>query len=182
MNIQYSQSIQRRMPGHVRVVLVLLYACVALFTLVGTMMGFFWGALAVATLALAWYLRGTARMTYLYHLDGTSLRVQRVSGFASRPKTEEFGAFDLSRMSVLAPAGDPSLEEIEARTAALTPKRVCYDVSSHDAGQPAWVMYAEGIQSEEGRWVRVRFEPDAELLRCIRAQCPGRVAGHTEQP
>ena len=39
-----------------------------------------------------------------------------------------------------------------------------------------------GEEASDARWFNVRFEPDAEMLRCIRAQCPGRVAGHTEQP
>ena len=174
-SIQYLQSVQRRIPARVRLILILLYVCVVVFALVGTMMGFFWGALSVATLLLAWYLRGTAGMTYNYRLDGAMLLIERVSGFRTRPKTEEFGVFDLRRMKLMAEEGDPALEELEALTAAASPRRVRYDVTSHDPKQPAWVFYAEGVRQEEGRWVRVRFEPDAQMRQCIRLQCPGRL-------
>lgn len=170
-----SHSVQRVIPARVRIIQGLLYAAVALFTIIGTRGGLYWGALAVGTLVFAWYYMGIARTTFLYELTGTRLRVQRVSGFASRPKTEPFGVFELSGIRVMAPEGSPRLEAEEAATRAVTPKRIVYDLTSHDKMRDCRVMFLEGAGEDAGRQVKAYIEPSPELLRCIRRAAPGRV-------
>ena len=173
----YSQTVVRHVPARVRVISFLLYAAVAFFAIIGTMGGLYWGIMAVGTLVLAWYLKGQARVSYHYELTGSRLRVERTSGFESRQRTEVFASFDLTRLRVLAPEGDPSLEEAERETANLRPKRITYDISAHDPRADRCVMFLEGVGEEQGRWLKVTFQPDAELRAAIRRTAPGKVRG-----
>lgn len=175
-DMQCSHSVQRRIPAHVRVIQFLLYTAVILFVLLGTMGGLHWSILGVATLVFSWYYMGVARTSFIYELSGTRLRVQRVSGFASRPKTEAFAQFDLTGMRIMAPEGVPALEAEDEATRALRPKRVVYDLTSHDGNMPAWVMFLEGSESDAGRVVKAYIEPSSEMLACIRRAAPGKVA------
>lgn len=173
-----SHSVQRVIPVRVRIIQGMLYAAVVAFTIIGTMGGLYWGALAVATLVFSWYFMGVARTTFLYELSGTKLRVQRVSGFASRPKTEEFAQFDLTTIRVMAPEGSGELEAEDAASRDLRPKRVTYDLTSHDKNRDTWVMFLEGSGEDQGRRVKAYIEPSPELLACIRRAAPGRVKGY----
>ena len=174
--MQCSHSVQRHIPVHVRLIQFLLYAAVAFFTLIGTAGGLYWGVMAVGTLAFSWYYMGIARTSFIYELSGTRLRVQRVSGFASRPRTEEFAQFDLTTIRVMAPEGSPRLEAEDEATRALRPKRVVYDLTSHDRNMTSWVMFLEGGGSDEGRVVKAYVEPSRQMLVCIRRAAPGRVS------
>ena len=172
-----THSVQRAIPAHVRVIQALLYAAVAAFTLIGTFGGLYWGALAVGTLVGTWYYMGVARTSFVYSLTGTRLRVQRVWGFASRPRTEEFAQFELSTVRIMAPEGSPLLEAEEAATRDLRPRRVTYDLTSHDKRRDVWVMFLDGSGEDAGRQVKAYIEPSAELLACMRRAAPGRVKG-----
>ena len=83
-DITYRQTVVRKIPTANKVILVLLYVCVAVFTFLGTM----WGTLmlfpSLGTLFFAWYFMGIARVSYEYRLDGTMLTVLRHSGMRSR--------------------------------------------------------------------------------------------------
>lgn len=170
-----THSVQRVIPVRVRIIQGMLYAAVALFTLIGTMGGIYWGALAVGTLVFAWYFMGIARTSFVYTLTGTRLRVERISGFLSRPRTEMFGAFELSGIRAMAPEGSPRLEAEEAATRALHPKRIVYDLTSHDKNRDCWVMFLEGVGDDANRQVKAYIEPSPEMLGCIRRAAPGRV-------
>ena len=176
----YTQNVQRRIPGYIRVIQVLLYLAVAIFAAVGAAEGMAWALLAVATLVGTWYFMGTARVTYIYKLEAARLRVQRVSGLKSRPKKEDFCDFDLTQIRVMAPDNSPALEEAEAETANLEPKRITYDISAHDPDHPCSVMFLTGIGTEKNRQLKVYFQPSGELLRCIRLIAPGQVLGYDE--
>ena len=167
-DMQCSHSVQRRIAAHVRIIQFLLYAAVAFFTVIGTMGGMYWGVMAVGTLVFSWYYMGVARTSFFYELAGTRLRIQRVSGFASRPKTEEFAQFDLTAMRIMAPEGSPVLRAEDEAMRTLRPKGVVYDLTSHDRNMPVWVMYLEGAGSDAGRRVKAYIEPSRELLGCIR--------------
>ena len=176
-DMQCQHSVERRIPPYARVIQVLLYAAVFLFTLIGAFGGIYWGALAVGTLVFAWYYMGIARTSFIYLLNGTRLRVQRVSGFASRPKAEEFAQFDLTTIRAIAPEGSPRLEAQEAATRASQPRRVVYDLTSHDKNKKCYVMFADGIGADTGRPVKAYFEPSPEMLACIGRAAPGKLAG-----
>lgn len=176
-----SHSVQRVIPAHVRIIQVLLYAAVCLFTFIGVFGGVHWGVLAVGTLVFTWYYTGVARTSFNYLLHGTQLRVQRVSGFASRPRTEEFAQFDLPTLRIMAPEGSPLLDAEEQATRALSPKRITYDLTSHDKNREVWVMFLEGSGDDAGRQVKAFVEPSAELLDCIRRAAPGRVRGGSNE-
>ena len=170
-----SHSVQRVIPVRVRIIQGMLYAAVLAFAIIGTRGGLYWGALAVGTLVFSWYYMGIARTSFLYELEGTRLRVRRVSGFASRPKSEPFGQFELSGIRAMAREGSPRLEAEDAATRALTPKRIVYDLTSHDRRRDVWVMFLEGAGEDAGRQVKAHIEPSAEMLACIRRAAPGRV-------
>lgn len=174
-DIDYLQNVERVIPARIRIIQVMLYIAVALFALIGLSGGLAWGILATGTLVFAWYFMGLARVSFLYHLEGEHLKVKRTSGFKSRPKTEDFADFDLTRLRVLAPEGSPLLDEAEADTKAAQPRRVTYDLSDHDRNRECAVMYLEGVGADSGRWQKVYFQPDGELLRYIRMIAPGRV-------
>ena len=176
----YTQNVPRRIPGYVRVIQALLYLSVAIFAVIGFADGILWGLLAVFTLVGSWYFMGMARVTYIYKLEGARLRVQRVSGLKSRPKREGFGDFDLTTLRVMAPDGSPALEQIEAETLDIEPKRITYDISAHDPDRTCSVMFLTGIGTEKNRQLKVYFQPSGEMLRCIRLIAPGRVFGYDE--
>ena len=177
-----THNVQRVIPAHVRVIQALLSVAVAAFTLIGTFGGLYWGVLAVGTLVFAWYYMGVARVSFVYQLAGTKLRVQRVSGFVSRPRTEEFAQFDLSTLRVMAPEGSPHLDGEEAATSALTPRRITYDLTSHDKNRDVWVMFLDGDGADAGRQVKAYVEPSDELLTCARRIAPGKVRGNGDGP
>ena len=176
----YTQNVQRRIPGYVRVIQALLYLAVLIFAVIGLTSGIHWGLLAVATLVGSWYFMGTARVTYIYKLEAARLRVTRVSGLRSRPKREDFCDFDLTQIRVMAPEGSLHLAEAEADTLNIEPKRITYDISAHDPDHPCSVMFLGGIGLEKNRQIKVYFQPSGEMLRCIRLIAPGRVFDHEE--
>ena len=176
----YTQSVPRKIPGYVRVVQALLYLAVVIFAIIGASAGMLWALLAVFTLVISWYFMGAARVTYIYKLEGARLRVQRVSGFKSRPKKEDFGDFDLTTLRVMAPDGAKALEQAEAETLNIEPRRITYDVSAHDPGRGCSVMFLTGVGPEKNRQLKVYFQPSGEMLRCIRLIAPGRVFGYDE--
>ena len=172
-----SHNVQRVIPAHVRVIQALLYVAAFLFAFIGVFGGLPWGVLSVGTLVFTWFYMGVARVSFIYQLNGTRLRVQRVSGFVSRPRTEEFARFDLSGIRIMAPEGSPLLEDEDRATRALSPKRVTYDLTSHDKNRDVWAMFLPGSDADAGRQVKAYIEPSAELLGCIRRAAPGRVRG-----
>lgn len=172
---QYTQSIQRRIPGYVRLIQALLYMAVVIFAIIGSMEGAFWLIPALGTLFGSWYFMGAARVTYVYRLDGTRLHVQRISGLKSRPKKEDFAELELTGLRVMAPEGSSHLAEAERETQNDQPRRITYDVSAHDPADVCSVMYLSGVGREAGRNLKVYFQPSAELRQYIRSIAPGRV-------
>ena len=178
--LSYTQTVQRWIPGSMRLVQIMLYVVVAMFAFIGLSGGLLWGIMAVGLLVFAWYLMGSARVTYIYHLNGSRLSVQRVSGFKSRPKTVDFAELELTKLRVMAPEDTSFLNEAEAETKDLNPKRITYDVSDHDPNTVCSVMYLEGVGAEGGRWLKVYFQPAPALREHIARICPGRVKGYDE--
>lgn len=176
----YTQSVQRKIPGFVRGVQWLLYLAVAVFAVIGALYGALWLIPALGTLFGSWYYMGAARVTYVYTLEGANLTVQRVSGLLSRPKTEKFAEFDLTTLRVMAPDGNAALGQAEEEIRNSPAKRITYDVSAHDPDNICSVMYLTGSGKEEGRPVKVYFQPSPELCRYIRKIAPGRVLGYDE--
>lgn len=177
---RYTQSVPRKIPGHVRVIQWLLYFCVVIFTILGAMWGFLWLFPALGTLFGSWYFMGAARVTYQYRLEGARLTVERTSGLKSKPKTVTFGEFDLTKLIAMAPEGSPLLEQAEAASAAASPRRITYDVSAHDPDKICSVMYLTGTGKESGRALKVFFQPSPELRGYIRRIAPDRVFGYEE--
>ena len=178
--LSYTQTVERHIPASVRVTTLLLYVMVAMFAFIGLSGGLLWGIMAVGLLVFAWYLTGSARVTYIYHLNGSRLSVQRVSGFKSRPKTVDFAELELTKLRVMAPEDTSFLNEAEAETKDLNPKRITYDVSAHDPNTPCSVMYLEGVGAEGGRWLKVYFQPAPALREHIARIRPDRVKGYDE--
>ena len=176
-NIYYSHSVVRVIPGRVRVIQLMLYAAVAFFALVGLWGGLLWGIMATATLVFTWYYMGLARVSFVYELSGARLKVQRTSGFKSRPKVENFAEFDMTRLCVLAPEGAAQLDETERETKEAQPRRITYDLSAHDKNQPCAVMYLQGVGEDNGHWVKAYIQPTPQLLNYFRQIAPGRVCG-----
>jgi len=175
-DISCRQSVRRSIPPYIYALLALLYVCVALFTFLGTMWGFPMLVLSLGTLFFAWYLKGTASVTYDYLLNGASLRITRTSGMRSRPVTKEFVTLDLTRLIVLAGQDAPQLQDAQRRfDAAPKRRRVTYNTSAQDPDRPSALLYAMGTGPEEGMIVRVYLQPSPEMLECLRRLCPGKV-------
>ena len=79
-NMSLRRSVERKVPGYVRVIVALLYAATLLFTILGAMFGILFMPLALGSLFGGWYLMGEARVIYEYRLDGRTLTVMRTSG------------------------------------------------------------------------------------------------------
>lgn len=176
--LRYTQNIQRKIPGYVRLIQALLYLAVVIFAVIGSMGGIIWVIPALGTLFGSWYFMGAARVTYIYQLQGTRLHVQRVSGLKSRPKKENFAELELTRLIVLAPEGSGQLADAERESAVATPKRITYDISAHDPDAVCSIMYLTGVEGEAGRSLKVYCEPSPELRRLIAQIAPGRVRGY----
>lgn len=175
-----TQSVDRKIPGHVRVIQWMLYTAVLIFTIMGAMQGFVWLLPALGTLFGSWYYMGAARVTYDYKLEGARFTVTRISGLQSRRKSVPFGNFDLTTLRIMAPEGSPALEQAEADSLAAGQKRIVYDVSAHDPDSICSVMYLTGVGEEEGRPLKVLFQPNPEMRDCIGRIAPGRTAGYGE--
>ncbi len=174
-NISCLHHVERVVPIRIRIIQILLYIFVFFFAIIGTMGGLYWGIMSVGTLVLAWYLMGIAKTSFNYELIGTDLRVERISGFASRPKTEAFAWFDLKTLHLAAPEGSPLLEEWEAKSLQAKPRRIVYDLTSHDKQQKVYVFFLEGAGEDMGHMVKAYIEPSAQLLTCLHLAAPGHV-------
>lgn len=179
-DIRCTQSVARKIPGHVRVIQWMLYTAVMIFTIIGAMQGPVWLIPALGTLFGSWYYMGAARVNYEYRLEGTRFTVERVSGLKSRRKAVPFGDFDLTKLIIMAPDGSPALEQAEADSLNAGAKRIVYDISAHDADDICSVMYLTAVGEEAGRPLKVFFQPSPEMRECIRRLAPGRVTGYGE--
>lgn len=179
-DIYCSQSVDRKIPGYVRVIQGMLYAAVFFFTVIGAMQGVFWLIPALGTLFGAWYYMGAARVSYDYELKGARFTVMRSSGMPSRRKSVPFGKFDLTTLKVLAPEGSPELARSEEESLTDPRKRIVYDISAHDPDRICSVMYLTGVEEDEGRPLKVLFQPDPQMRACIRRIAPERVRGYGE--
>ena len=174
-NISVRQSIERKIPSHIRVLRVMLYFFVFLFAIIGTTEGVLWLFPTLGTLFVCWYMVGEARVIYDYELDGYMFKAMRTSGMQSRRKMVEFLNMDLRKMEIMAEEGLSLLDEAEEASRAAVPKRITYDISAHDREKGCYVMYAKGIGEEEGRSLRVFFSPGPEMKNAMRMICPGKV-------
>ncbi|MBP3523407.1 MAG: hypothetical protein J6M56_07535 [Clostridia bacterium] len=178
-DITYRQTVIRKIPTANKVILVLLYVCVAIFTFLGSM----WGTLmlipSLGTLFFAWYYKGVISVSYEYQLDGYDLHIRRLSGTRSKPVDEAFAYVDLQRVIVIADQFTPEVEQGEAAFAAADRKhRVTYYTAAQDPDKPSCALYAHGSGPEEGSIVRIYLQPTAQLLHCLRQFCPGKVFTH----
>ena len=173
--ISIRRSVERKVPGYVKVIVFLLYAATLLFTILGSMFGILFLPLALGSLFGGWYLMGEARVVYEYRLDGKTLTVMRTSGMRSRQKEVEFFTLDLNDLIVIAGEGTQSMQDAEKLTRQGERKRVCYDVSAQDSNRACAFLYAKGSGADSGRFVRVCFFPYPDLVGAIRTFCPGKV-------
>lgn len=174
-NVSIRRSVERKVPGYVKVIVGLLYTATFVFTILGAMFGIVFLPLALGSLFGGWYLMGEARVVYEYRLDGRTLTVMRISGMRSRQKEVEFLTLDLNDLVVVAKEGTQSMREAEEKTKKGEKKRVCYDVSAQDPNRECAFLYAKGSGADSGRFVRVCFLPYPDLVSVIRTLCPGKV-------
>lgn len=178
--ISYRQSVTRKAPVLMRVLLLLMYVCVGIFTFLGTMWGFPMLVLSLGTLFFTWYFMGLAKVSYEYRLDGAMLTVLRHSGTRTRPKTEDFLHMDLRKLVILADEGVDILDDAEAASKAATPRRITYDVSAHDPDRGCAVAYCMGTGPEEGRWLKVYMQVTPGLLSYLNMICRDKVHIYVE--
>ena len=173
--ISLRRTVERRIPGYIRIIQGLLYASVLIFTVLGSMFGFIFLPLALGTLFGSWYFMGEARVLYEYRLEGYDLTVMRISGMRSRRREVAFVHLDLHTLSAAADEGAEMLEEAEKRSLSGPKRRVTYDVSAHDPARGCALLYAMGTGAEAGHIVRVCFQPAPDLTSALRRLCPGKV-------
>lgn len=173
--ISLRRTVERRIPGYIRIIQGLLYASVLIFTVLGSMFGFIFLPLALGTLFGSWYFMGEARVLYEYRLEGYYLTVMRISGMRSRRREVAFVNLDLHNLIAAADEGAEMLEEAEKRSLSGPKRRVTYDVSAHDPARGCALLYAMGTGAEAGRIVRVCFQPAPDLTSALRRLCPGKV-------
>ncbi|MEI3406627.1 MAG: hypothetical protein V8Q79_08635 [Christensenellales bacterium] len=156
--ISIRRSVERKVPGYVKVIAFLLYALRAAFTILGAM--FRHPLSAGSRLFGGWYLMGEARVIYEYRLDGKTLTVMRTSGMRSRQKEIEFFYAEIeNELSVVADEGTESMQDAERLTQTGEKKRVCYDVSAQDPNRACAFLYAKGSGADSGRFVGVLLLP-----------------------
>lgn len=175
MQICYRCAVQRKIPGSVRLIQMMLYAAVLINTILGSMFGFFFLIPSLGALFLAWYMMGEARVSYEYRLDDTIFTVMRTSGMRSRQKEVEFVKVDLKEIIAAAEQGMHELDEAEKLYRQEPKKRVAYDVSAHDPDCPGALMYVHGVGEERGKLVRICFQTNGELTALLNQIKPGKV-------
>lgn len=178
-SFEFTQSVLRKIPGHIRVIQALIYLFVVIFAVIGTMGGPLWLIPTLGTLFLSRLYMGAVRVTYVYRLQGAILSVQRISGPNSRQKAEDFAEFDLKRLQIMAPEGAQTLKSAEVAFQDSA-HRIIYDVSAHDTKQVCSVMYLHDTKEDAGKMVKVCFQPEPELVSCIRRIAPDRTTGYEE--
>lgn len=171
----YRHSVMRKIPARIRVIQVMLYMFVGIFTFLGMFIGFPMLVPTLGTLIFAYWYMGIMRVEFEYRLDGTEFTVIRHSGVRQRPRQEEFLKFDMRTVEAVGYPDSEELAAIEERTAQANPRRVICNVSAQDVNRDSAVLYARGKGQEEGRWVKVYFEPENELMGYVRRMCPGKV-------
>ena len=180
-NIVYRQSVNRKIPTMNKVILIMMYISVAIFTFLGAM----WGTLmlipTLGTLFFAWYYHGVISITYDYELNGYDLHIRRISGTRAKPVNIAFAYVNLEKLIVIADQFSPELEIGEsAFHAADKNHRVTYYTSAQDPDKPACVLYAHGEGPEDGYIVRIYLQATGPLLHCLKKLCPGKVHTHAE--
>ncbi len=175
---EFIQSVPRKIPAYAKAIQLMLYLSVVIFTVIGTMGGPLWLIPALGTLFVSWFYSGSISITYIYHLQGSILAVQRISGLKSKQNIENFGEFDLTGLRMIAPEGSQVLDVAEAEFQRGASGRVSYDVSAHNPRQICSVMYLRGTKEEAGKSIKMRFQPGSELLAYIQQIAPDRMAGY----
>ncbi len=180
-NVVYRQSVIRKIPTMQKVILILLYIAVVIFTFLGTMWGFLLLFPSLGTLFLAWYYKGVISVTYEYQIDGYDFNIRRLSGTRAKPVNIAFAYVDLQKLIVIADQFSPELAQGE-RLFQAQPKqrRVTYYTSAQDIDKPSVVLYARGSGTEEGYIVRIYLQATGPLLHCLRQLCPGKVHTHAD--
>ncbi|MBQ2990723.1 MAG: hypothetical protein IJD60_05475 [Clostridia bacterium] len=180
-NLTFRMTVERKKKALYYVVLFLLYFCVILFTFLGTMWGFPMLILTLGTLFFAWYYKGCHSIVYDYEIDGYDFCIRRLSGLRQYTKNVLFVHLDLHDVIVVGAQGSDEVAEIEARF-QQTPRarRVEYLTSAHDPDKPGIVMYANGIELEQGYLVKVYLQPSVHLINTLRKLCPGKVYAREE--
>ena len=172
-NMSLRRSVERKVPGYVRVIVALLYAATLLFTILGAMFGILFMPLALGSLFGGWYLMGEARVIYEYRLDGRTLTVMRTSGMRSRQKEIEFFTLQLDDLIAVAAEGTQPMRDAEALTLRGERRRVCYDVSAQDPDRACAFLYAKGSGSDSG--------PSSRRQRALRSGMLSAVSGSYER-
>lgn len=175
---EYSQTVERKIPPYIYVIIALLYVCVAIFTFLGTMWGFPMLVFSLGSLFLAWYLHGTAKVTYEYSIHGTVLTITRRSGMKIRPVVKHFAEIDLANTILAAWQGTPEAEKGEEKYSKAEKHRVSYNTSAQDVDNPSIVVYCKGKGSEAGWIVRLYLQPTHQLIELLSKICPGKVFIH----
>ncbi|MBQ7826424.1 MAG: hypothetical protein IJ337_08810, partial [Clostridia bacterium] len=164
-----------------KVILIMMYIAVAVFTFLGAM----WGTLmlipTLGTLFFAWYYKGVVSISYDYELNGYDFHIRRISGTRAKPVNIAFAYVNLEKLIVIADQFSPEIEIGEAAfNAADKNRRVTYYTSAQDPDKPSCVLYAHGSGPEEGYIVRIYLQATGPLLHCLRKLCPGKVHTHAE--
>ena len=175
-NIFYRQTVVRRMPMRIRIIILMLYFSVLVLTFLGAFSNFLMLIPTLGTLFLAWSLKGTASISYEYQLDGYDFKIRRLSGMRQKPVDVLFASLDLRRVIIIGDQDGDAIFEAEAMfQAAPKHRRVTYYTSAQNPDKPSIVLYAHGYGPEEGYIVRVYLQPSNQLLSCLRKLCPGKV-------
>ena len=172
------RSVERKVPGYVRVIVALLYAATLLFTIPGRddfgilfmprwrWVSFFGG----------WYLMGEARVIYEYRLDGrTPDRHAHQRHALAAEKEIEFFTLQLDDLIAVAAGARSPCGTREALTLRGEREGASADVSAQDPDRACAFLYAKGSGADGRRFVQVCFLPSPDFLGAIRALCPGKV-------
>lgn len=168
-------TVERSIPKYIYVIVIMLYVCVAIFTILGAMMGPLLLIGSLGSLFLAWYTMGNARVSYEYSLNGTMFSVKRRSGMRSRPIEKDFLTVDLRRTIAASWQNMPEGDAAEEKFRLAGKKKVTYNISAQDIDHPSFVLYCMGTGSEDGMMVKIYVQPIHQLIEVLRQICPGKV-------
>lgn len=113
--------------------------------------------------ALTYYIGGTMNIEYEYLLAGKQLSVDRIMNKSRRKKAAEYNMEDIQ---MIAPMTSDSLKEYERQIKKVT------DFSSgrSEVRRYAFIHQIKGVNE------KIIFEPDDNLLRCLRMVAPRKIS------
>lgn len=162
MNEQYAECLVKKktqaVQGYVILAVGLLLSALSVLFL-----GVYGIVAAVLLCALSIYIGRTLNVEYEYLFAGNQLSVDRIFNKSRRKKAAEYNMEDIQ---VIAPVSSGSIKNFERQIKKVTD----FSSGEKDKRQYAFIYQKQGVCE------KIIFEPDDNLLRCLKMVAPRKIS------